>query len=98
MRLEAEQRAADDARGRTTDQDRNPNGGRSYKRAYGEPEAAAQSNFTDPKSQIMKTSTEGFRQYYNAQVVVDEAHQLIVATDVEANAAPKARCCHCSTR
>ena len=32
----------------------------------------------------MKTSTEGFQQCYNAQTVVDEAHQLIVATDVQA--------------
>ena len=85
-RLEAAQREADDARGRKPGQDRNPKGGRPYKRDYGEPEPAAQSNFTDPESQIMKTSTEGFQQCYNAQVVVDEAHQLIVATDVEANA------------
>ena len=85
-RLEAAQRAADDARGRKPDQDRNPQGGRPYKRAYGEPEPKAQSNFTDPQSRIMKTSTEGFQQCYNAQMVVDEAHQLIVATDVEANA------------
>ena len=83
-RLEAAQRAADDARGRKPGQDRNPKGGRPYKRAYGEPEPKAQSNFTDPESQIMKTSTEGFQQCYNAQTVVDEAHQLIVATQVEA--------------
>ena len=85
-RLEAAQRAADDARGRKPGQDRNPKGGRPYKRAYGEPEPKAQSNFTDPESQIMKTSTEGFQQCYNAQTVVDEAHQLIVATQVEAQA------------
>ena len=46
-RLEARQRAMDDARGRKPGQDRNPKGGRPYKRAYGEPEAKAQSNFTD---------------------------------------------------
>ena len=85
-RLEAAQRAADDARGRKPGQDRPRGGGRPYKRAYGEPEAKAQSNFTDPESQIMNTSTEGFQQCYNAQMVVDEAHQFIVATDVEANA------------
>ena len=85
-RLEAAQREADDARGRKPGQDRNPKGGRPYKRAYGEPEPKAQSNFTDPESQIMKTSTEGFQQCYNAQMVVDEVHQLIVATDVEAQA------------
>ena len=85
-RLEAAQREADDARGRKPGQDRNPKGGRPYKRAYGEPEPKAQSNFTDPESQIMKTSTEGFQQCYNAQTLVDEAHQIIVATDVEAQA------------
>ena len=85
-RLEAAQREADEARGREPGQDRNPKGGRPYKRAYGEPEPKAQSNFTDPESQIMKTSAEGFQQCYNAQTLVDEAHQIIVATDVEAQA------------
>ena len=47
-RLEAAARAADDARGRQPGQDRNPKGGRPYKRAYGEPDEKAQSNFTDP--------------------------------------------------
>ena len=37
-RLEAAQRAADDARGRQPGQTRNPKGGRPYKRAYGEPD------------------------------------------------------------
>ena len=85
-RLEAAQRAGDDAHGRKPGQDRNPKGGRAYKRAYGEPEPKAQSNLTDPESRIMKTSTEGLKQCYNAQTVVDEAHQLIVATQVEAQA------------
>ena len=85
-RLEAQQRAADDARGRQPDQDRNPKGGRSYTRAYGEPDEKAQSNVTDPESGIMKTSSEGFQQCYNAQVAVDGAHQLVVATAVTANA------------
>ena len=43
-RLEAEQRAADDARGRQPDQDRNPKGGPPYTRGYGEPDEKAQSN------------------------------------------------------
>ena len=85
-RLEAAQRAADDAGGRQPDQDRNPKGGQPYKRAYGEPEEKAQSNFTDPESGIMKTSSEGFQQCYNAQVAVDGDHQLVVATEVTANA------------
>ena len=61
---------------------RNPRGGRPYKRAYGEPEPKAQSNFTDPESQILKTSSEGFQQCYNAQMAVDGEHQIIVATQV----------------
>jgi hypothetical protein len=85
-RLEAAQRGADDARGRKPGQRRNPKEGRPYKRDYGQPDPDAQSNFTDPESQIMNTSTEGFQQCYNAQTVVDETHQIIVATDVEANA------------
>ena len=85
-RLEAQQRAEDDARGRQPDQDRNPKGGPPYKRGYGEPDAQAQSNFTDPESGIMKTSSEGFQQCYNAQVAVDGEHQLVVATEVTANA------------
>ena len=85
-RLEAKQRAADDARGRQPGQDRNPKGGPPYKRAYGEPDPKAQSNFTDPESSIMKTSSAGFQQCYNAQAAVDAEHQLVVATDLTANA------------
>ena len=58
---------------------------------YGQPGPGAQSNFTDPESQIMNTSTEGFQQCYNAQTVVDETHQIIVGTDVEANASDQGR-------
>ena len=85
-RLEARQRAMDDARGRKPGQERNPKGGRPYKRAYGEPQAKAQSNFTDPQSRIMKTSTEGFQQCYNAQLAVEGENQLIVAAEVTSNA------------
>ena len=51
-RLEAAQRAADEAGGRQPGQARNPKGGRPYKRGYGEPDEKAQSNFTDPQSGI----------------------------------------------
>ena len=68
-RLEAAQRTGDDARGRTPGQGRNPKGGRPYKRAYGEPEPKAQSNFTDPESRIMNTSTEGFQGCYGVDPV-----------------------------
>ena len=85
-RLEAAQREADDARGRQPEWERNPKGGQPYKRAYGEPEDKAQSNFTDPDSAIVKTGAEGFQQCYNAQVAVDGEHQLIVATELTTNA------------
>ena len=39
----------------------------------------------------MKTATEGFQQRYNAQMVVDEAHRFIVATDVVAQASDQDR-------
>ena len=39
----------------------------------------------------MKTSNEGFQQCYNAQVAVDSDHQLVVATDVTANASDQGR-------
>lgn len=47
----------------------------------GTPTDKAQRNFTDADSRIMKTG-DGFIQGYNAQVVVDDAHQIIVAQDV----------------
>ncbi len=81
-RLEAEQRARDDARGREPGRARNPRGGSPYKRGYGEPAEAAQSNFTDPESRIMKTSSEGFQQCYNAQIAVEGESQLVVAAAV----------------
>ena len=84
--LEAEQRAADDARGRKPDWSRNPKGGRPYKRPYGEPDGKAQSNFTDPESRIMRTSTEGYQQCYNAQTVVEGENQLVVGAEVTDNA------------
>ena len=84
--LEEEQKAKDDARGRKLGQTRNPKGGPPYKREYGEPDEKAQSNFTDPESRIMKTSTEGFQQSYNAQTVVEGENQLVVGTEVTDNA------------
>lgn len=50
--------------------------------AQATPEDKAQRNFTDPDSRIMKTSDNSFHQCYNAQAVVDDAHQVIVATQV----------------
>ena len=83
-RLEAAQRAADDERGRGPGQERSSKNGHRFKRDYGEPDPKAQSNFTDPQSGIMKTSTEGFQQSYNAQTVVDDANQIVVDASVSA--------------
>ena len=55
----------------------------------GRPVDEAQRNFTDPESSIMK-GADGFIQAYNAQLAVDDAHQVIVAcgvTDQPADAA-----------
>jgi hypothetical protein len=54
----------------------------------GLPTDKAQRNFTDPQSRIMKTG-DGFIQGYNAQAVVDESNQIIVAQDVS-NQSPAA--------
>lgn len=45
---------------------------------------SAQRNFTDPGSRIMPYQ-KTFVQGYNAQVAVDSAHQIIVATDLSNN-------------
>lgn len=50
--------------------------------------AKAQRNFTDAESRIMKTG-DGFIQGYNAQAVVDQEHQIILAADVS-NQSPDA--------
>jgi transposase len=44
----------------------------------GKPKAKAQRNFTDPQSRIMLRDG-AFLQAYNAQIAVDDAHQVIVA-------------------
>lgn len=51
------------------------------------PKPKAQRNFTDPDSKIMLTGDGAFHQCFNAQAVVDADHQVIVATEVNTNAA-----------
>jgi transposase len=54
------------------------------------PDAKDQRNFTDPESKIMLDgATKGFEQAYNAQIVVDDAHQIIVAEDLTTQANDK---------
>jgi len=45
------------------------------------PRPSAQRSFTDPDSRMMKT-TDGFHYAYNAQAVVDEASQVVLAAEV----------------
>jgi transposase len=56
------------------------------KRPNGTPKPKAQRNFTDPESRIMMRDG-GFLQAYNAQLAVDEDHQIIVAAALS-NQAP----------
>ena len=93
-RLEARQREADAARGRTPDDarrpphpDGTPKRGPRYKRDFGVPADDAQESFTDPDSRIMKHAGGGFEQSYNGQTAVDAEHQIIVAAELSANAA-----------
>ena len=90
--LEEEQAENDTRKGRYSGDGRvasgtRPQGGHSkFKWEYGEPEPTAQRNFTDPESRIMK-SKQSFQQCYNAQAVVEEGSQLIVAREVGQNGA-----------
>ncbi|MHB1510863.1 MAG: transposase [Acidimicrobiales bacterium] len=45
------------------------------------PKSSAQRNFTDPESRMMKTK-HGFDYAYNAQAVVDEESQVVLAAEV----------------
>jgi transposase len=47
------------------------------------PDPKAQRNFTDGESRIMLSKPDGWIYGYNAQAVVDETHQVIVATTIE---------------
>lgn len=53
------------------------------------PDDKAQTNFTDPDAKIMKRSNKGFEYCYNAQVIVDEEHQIIVEAQATADANDK---------
>lgn len=91
-RLEQRQKEIDQARGRSEGDGRvprhpdgKPKGGR-YDRDFGVPKDSAQENFTDSDSRIMKTSSGGFDQSYNAHAAVDETAQIVVAAELTNNA------------
>ena len=48
------------------------------------PDDKAQTNFTDPELQIMRTNNKGWEYCGNAQASVDAAYQIIVACDITA--------------
>ena len=79
--LEAEQAKKDEASGRGKGRTKK------MKRPNGTPKDDAQHNFTDPESRIMKTSSGGYEQCFNAQIAVDDKAQIIVASGVTASAA-----------
>ena len=85
--LEDEARARAEAAARAKAAARGEDAGQTARRvadavAAGAPSPKAQRNFTDPDSKIMKTSDGSFHQCFNAQAVVDEDHQVIVAASV----------------
>ena len=72
-RAEAEERARQEGR---------PAGGRPPASVREVPDDKAQTSFTDPDLKIMPQSTKSFEYSGTAQVVVDDACQIIVAWDV----------------
>src|SRR5215468_3856187 len=83
---ERQQRAAAEAARQRTGTKRR---GKDPKPVQETPDDKAQTNFTDPELQIMRTSNKGWEYCGNAQVSVDAAHQIIVACDVTAEANDK---------
>jgi transposase len=53
--------------------------------ANAKPKPSAQRNFTDPESRMMKTN-HGFAYAFNAQAMVDEQSQVVLAAEVTAEA------------
>jgi transposase len=78
---ERQRRAAAEAERQARGQKRR---GREPKPITDTPDDHAQTNFTDPELKIMKTNNKGWDYCGNAQVVVDDVCQIIVACDVTA--------------
>jgi transposase len=64
-------------------------GGRPAQPVREEPDAKAQTSFTDPELRVMPQNNKGWDYSGNAQVVVDDACQVIVACDVTAQSNDK---------
>ena len=78
---ERQRRAEAEAERQRTGQKRR---GREPQPVQDSPDAKAQTNFTDPELKIMKTNNKGWDYCGNAQVIVDDACQIILACDVTA--------------
>jgi transposase len=70
-------------------QGQRPAGGRPAPPVSEEPDAKAQTSFTDPERKVMPQNNKGWDYSGNAQVVVDDACQIIVACDVTAQSNDK---------
>jgi transposase len=79
-REKAAKKAADKARAKGADEVEAAAAGEAAA-SRAKPDKKAQRNFTDPEARMMKT-TDGFHYAYNAQAVVDEESQVILAVDV----------------
>ena len=66
-----------------------PRRGKAPKPVDETPDDKAQTNFTDPELQIMRTNNKGWEYCGNAQASVDAAYQIIVACDVTAESNDK---------
>lgn len=84
-RADAEQRERDAATARREAEGKSRSG-RPPAPIDSTPDDKAQTNFTDPEAKIMKRNNKGFDYCYNAQAVVDSAHQIIVAAETTAAA------------
>ena len=92
LEARAQERAAVEAQRREEEARRRLEEGKKAKHYRKDPDPTPkpkeQENFTDPESRIMKDgATKGFVQAYNAQIAVDETNQIIVATEVNNQAA-----------
>ncbi len=89
IEAEATDKAAQKAQDKATERGASEHEARAAGAAAAEgatPAGRAQRNFTDPESRMMKT-TDGFHYAFNAQAVVDEEAQVILAHSVSNQAA-----------